>query len=169
MKLLEALIGIFELPEDDALPDGEHFIEVDDTGEIWKWARDVIKVTKFMSCLWTTHRHHLYWVSVSPSDQYYHFKAILELILKFRCLLFVKFHTDFLKYFQTDTKYLIYWPALVITLSESKNWEISFVLWPINSRLFFTLDVEIKKWLEMSFWIVTHCCPLMDSVDSEQR
>lgn len=33
MKLLEALIGIFELPEDDALPDGEHFIEVDETGK----------------------------------------------------------------------------------------------------------------------------------------
>lgn len=32
-QLLEALIGLFELPEDDELPAGEHFIEVDDTGE----------------------------------------------------------------------------------------------------------------------------------------
>lgn len=31
-QLLEALIGLFELPEDDDLPSGEHFIEVDDTG-----------------------------------------------------------------------------------------------------------------------------------------
>ena len=56
MKLLEALIGIFELPEDDALPDGEHFIEVDDTGEIPKQVCDVIKVTRVinvMSCLST--------------------------------------------------------------------------------------------------------------------
>ena len=56
VKLLEALIGIFELPEDDALPDGEHFIEVDDTGEIPKQVCDVFKVTrviKVMLCLST--------------------------------------------------------------------------------------------------------------------
>ena len=32
VPLLQALIGLFELPEDDDLPAGEHFIEVDDTG-----------------------------------------------------------------------------------------------------------------------------------------
>ncbi|BFY99292.1 hypothetical protein BsWGS_02332 [Bradybaena similaris] len=30
-RLLQALIGLFELPEDDSLPDDEHFIEIDDT------------------------------------------------------------------------------------------------------------------------------------------
>ncbi|KAL3867833.1 hypothetical protein ACJMK2_040679 [Sinanodonta woodiana] len=30
-KLLQALIGLFELPEDDSIPDDEHFIEVDET------------------------------------------------------------------------------------------------------------------------------------------
>ncbi|KFM80437.1 Exportin-2, partial [Stegodyphus mimosarum] len=29
--LLQALIGLFELPEDDSIPDDEHFIEVDET------------------------------------------------------------------------------------------------------------------------------------------
>ena len=62
MKLLEALIGIFELPEDDALPDGEHFIEVDDTGETSKQVCDVIKVTKVIHKVHVmfinTHRHH---------------------------------------------------------------------------------------------------------------
>ena len=51
MKLLEALIGIFELPEDDALPDGEHFIEVDDTGEISKQHCDVIKVIRVINVM----------------------------------------------------------------------------------------------------------------------
>ena len=32
-----------------------------------------------------------------------------------RYSIFIKFHTDVLVYFQTDTKYLIYWPALVDT------------------------------------------------------
>ena len=31
VPLLQALISLFELPEDDSLPDDEHFIEVDDT------------------------------------------------------------------------------------------------------------------------------------------
>ena len=30
-KLLQALIGLFELPEDDSLPADEHFIEIEDT------------------------------------------------------------------------------------------------------------------------------------------
>lgn len=30
-KLLQALIGLFELPEDDSIPDDEHFIEVEET------------------------------------------------------------------------------------------------------------------------------------------
>ncbi|KAK6166863.1 hypothetical protein SNE40_023474 [Patella caerulea] len=30
-QLLQALIGLFELPEDDSVPENEHFIEVDDT------------------------------------------------------------------------------------------------------------------------------------------
>merc|ERR1719391_740866 len=30
-RLLQALIGLFELPEDDTVPDDEHFIEVEDT------------------------------------------------------------------------------------------------------------------------------------------
>ncbi|KAH9496808.1 Exportin-2 [Bulinus truncatus] len=30
-KLLQALIGLFELPEDDSVPDDEHFIEIEDT------------------------------------------------------------------------------------------------------------------------------------------
>ena len=29
--LLQALIGLFELPEDDSIPDDEHFIDVEDT------------------------------------------------------------------------------------------------------------------------------------------
>ena len=29
--LLQALIGLFELPEDDSVPDDEHFIEIEDT------------------------------------------------------------------------------------------------------------------------------------------
>ena len=31
MPLLQALIGLFELPEDDTIPDDEHFIEIEDT------------------------------------------------------------------------------------------------------------------------------------------
>lgn len=30
-RLLQALIGLFELPEDDSIPDDEHFIEIEDT------------------------------------------------------------------------------------------------------------------------------------------
>lgn len=30
-KLLEALIKLFELPEDETIPADEHFLEVDDT------------------------------------------------------------------------------------------------------------------------------------------
>uniref|UniRef100_A0A0B7B1D2 Exportin-2 n=2 Tax=Arion vulgaris TaxID=1028688 RepID=A0A0B7B1D2_9EUPU len=30
-RLLQALVGLFELPEDDSLPDDEHFIEIEDT------------------------------------------------------------------------------------------------------------------------------------------
>jgi hypothetical protein len=29
--LLQALIGVFELPEDDSIPDDEHFIDIEDT------------------------------------------------------------------------------------------------------------------------------------------
>lgn len=29
--LLQALIGLFELPEDDSIPDDEHFIDIEDT------------------------------------------------------------------------------------------------------------------------------------------
>lgn len=29
--LLQALIGLFELPEDDTIPDEEHFIDIEDT------------------------------------------------------------------------------------------------------------------------------------------
>ena len=29
--MLQALIGLFELPEDDSIPDDEHFIEIEDT------------------------------------------------------------------------------------------------------------------------------------------
>ena len=29
--LLQALIGLFELPEDDSVPDDEHFVDVEDT------------------------------------------------------------------------------------------------------------------------------------------
>lgn len=29
--LLQALIGLFELPEDDSVPDDEHFIDIEDT------------------------------------------------------------------------------------------------------------------------------------------
>ena len=29
--LLQALIGVFELPEDDSIPDNEHFIDIEDT------------------------------------------------------------------------------------------------------------------------------------------
>ena len=29
--MLQALIGLFELPEDDSVPADEHFIEIDDT------------------------------------------------------------------------------------------------------------------------------------------
>jgi len=29
--LLQALIGFFELPEDDSIPDDEHFIDIEDT------------------------------------------------------------------------------------------------------------------------------------------
>ena len=28
---MQALIGLFELPEDDSVPDDEHFIEIEDT------------------------------------------------------------------------------------------------------------------------------------------
>ena len=28
--LLQALIGVFELPEDDSIPDDEHFIDIED-------------------------------------------------------------------------------------------------------------------------------------------
>lgn len=36
-RLLQALVGLFELPEDDSLPDDEHFIEIEDTpGELVK-------------------------------------------------------------------------------------------------------------------------------------
>jgi len=38
VQLLQALIGLFELPEDDELPAGEHFIEVDDTGIVYKYS-----------------------------------------------------------------------------------------------------------------------------------
>lgn len=31
VPLLQALIGLFELPEDDSIPDDEHFIEIEDT------------------------------------------------------------------------------------------------------------------------------------------
>ncbi|KAJ7373870.1 Exportin-2 [Desmophyllum pertusum] len=31
VPLLQALIGLFELPEDDTIPDDEHFIEIEDT------------------------------------------------------------------------------------------------------------------------------------------
>ena len=31
MPLLQALIGLFEMPEDDTIPDDEHFIDVEDT------------------------------------------------------------------------------------------------------------------------------------------
>ena len=30
-QLLQALIGLFELPEDDSIPADEHFIEIEDT------------------------------------------------------------------------------------------------------------------------------------------
>ena len=30
-RLLQALIGLFELPEDESVPDDEHFIEIEDT------------------------------------------------------------------------------------------------------------------------------------------
>ena len=30
-QLLQALIGFFELPEDDSIPDDEHFIDVEET------------------------------------------------------------------------------------------------------------------------------------------
>lgn len=30
-RLLQALIGLFELPEDDSVPQDEHFIEIEDT------------------------------------------------------------------------------------------------------------------------------------------
>ena len=29
--LLQALLGLFELPEDESIPDDEHFIEIEDT------------------------------------------------------------------------------------------------------------------------------------------
>lgn len=29
--MLQALIGLFELPEDDSIPDDEHFIDIEDT------------------------------------------------------------------------------------------------------------------------------------------
>ena len=29
--LLQALVGLFELPEDDSIPDDEHFIDIEDT------------------------------------------------------------------------------------------------------------------------------------------
>ncbi|MEE6512400.1 hypothetical protein FKM82_019353 [Ascaphus truei] len=31
IPLLQALIGLFELPEDDTIPDDEHFIDIEDT------------------------------------------------------------------------------------------------------------------------------------------
>ena len=31
VPLLQALVGLFELPEDDTIPDDEHFIDVEDT------------------------------------------------------------------------------------------------------------------------------------------
>ena len=31
IPLLQALIGLFELPEDDSIPDDEHFIDIEDT------------------------------------------------------------------------------------------------------------------------------------------
>lgn len=34
-KLLEALIKLFELPEDETIPADEHFLEVDDTPGGW--------------------------------------------------------------------------------------------------------------------------------------
>ena len=30
-KLLQALVSLFELPEDDSIPEDEHFIEIEDT------------------------------------------------------------------------------------------------------------------------------------------
>merc|ERR1712025_15614 len=30
-RLLETLVGFFELPQDDSIPDDEHFIEIEDT------------------------------------------------------------------------------------------------------------------------------------------
>ena len=30
-QLLQALIGFFELPEDDSIPDDEHFIDIEET------------------------------------------------------------------------------------------------------------------------------------------
>ena len=29
--MLQALVGLFELPEDESVPDDEHFIEIEDT------------------------------------------------------------------------------------------------------------------------------------------
>ncbi len=31
LPLLQSLIGLFELPEDESVPDDEHFIEIEDT------------------------------------------------------------------------------------------------------------------------------------------
>ena len=31
VPFLQALIGLFELPEDDSIPEDEHFIEIEDT------------------------------------------------------------------------------------------------------------------------------------------
>ena len=38
-QLLQALIGLFELPEDDSVPDDEHFIEVEETPGLFLFAR----------------------------------------------------------------------------------------------------------------------------------
>ena len=41
-RLLQALIGLFELPEDDSVPADEHFIEIDDTPGIVTFLFEVL-------------------------------------------------------------------------------------------------------------------------------
>lgn len=53
MPLLQALIGLFELPEDESIPDDEHFIDVEETvGELMTLVdeRDCLRTLCKITC-----------------------------------------------------------------------------------------------------------------------
>lgn len=51
-RMLQALIGLFELPEDDSVPDDEHFVEVEETPGINDYLTSRIKnVSEIKNCV----------------------------------------------------------------------------------------------------------------------